>query len=142
MSAYKVTEECIKRIQSGEYDFMVLNFANPDMVGHTGEFDAAVKAVEVVDECLQRVVEAILAQNGRAIVTADHGNIEKMIDKLTRKPLTEHTTSEVMCIIVDNDRKNIKMREHGRLCDVAPTLLELMGIKQPEIMTGKSLIAE
>ena len=142
MSAYKVTEECIKRIQSGEYDFMVLNFANPDMVGHTGEFDAAVKAVEVVDECLQRVVEAILAQNGRTIVTADHGNIEKMIDKLTRKPLTEHTTSEVMCIIVDNDRKNIKMREHGRLCDVAPTLLELMGIKQPEIMTGKSLIAE
>ncbi|NLB62079.1 MAG: 2,3-bisphosphoglycerate-independent phosphoglycerate mutase [Clostridiales bacterium] len=142
MSAYEVAEECVKRIESGKYDFIVLNFANPDMVGHTGDFDATVEAVKVVDECLKRVVETILAQNGRAIITADHGNAEKMIDRLTRKPLTEHTTSKVMLIVADNEKNNIGLRENGKLCDVAPTLLQLMNIEKPEIMTGISLIME
>lgn len=139
MSAYEVTQEAIARINSGKYDLMILNFANPDMVGHTGVMDAAVKAVHTVDECAMRVVDAILACGGRAIMTADHGNCEMMADS-SGTPFTAHTTSPVPLILIDNESKHKALRSGGRLSDVAPTLLELMGLEQPAEMTGKSLI--
>lgn len=137
MSAYEVTEKAVEEIKSGKYDLMILNFANCDMVGHTGVFDAAVKAVAAVDECLQKVVEALLATGGQVIVTADHGNADKMFDN-EGMPFTAHTTNPVPLIVIGGD--NISLREGGTLADVAPTLLQLMGIKQPGEMTGKTLI--
>ncbi len=139
MSAYEVAEEAVKRIESGKYDVMILNFANPDMVGHTGVMEAAVKAVHTVDECAARVTEAIIANGGRALVTADHGNCERMFDE-NGEPFTAHTTNPVPMILVDESQRGISLREGGRLCDVAPTLLALMGLPKPEEMTGKSLI--
>ena len=141
MSAYEVAAEAKARIESGKYDVMILNFANPDMVGHTGVMDAAVKAVHAVDECLNTVVNAILATGGRCIVTADHGNCELMWDEAQNAPFTAHTTLPVPCILVDDTRKDVKLREGGRLCDLAPTLLELLGLPIPAEMTGKSLLA-
>lgn len=140
MSAYEVAGEAVKRITSGEYDAMILNFANPDMVGHTGVMDAAVKAVHAVDACLGYVVSAILAKGGRCIITADHGNCEYMWDEENGVPFTAHTTNPVPCILVDDERKSVKLRNDGRLSDLAPTLLELIGLPKPEEMTGKSLI--
>ena len=140
MSAYQVADEAVKRIEGGKYDVMILNFANPDMVGHTGVMEAAVKAVDAVDKCLEKVVEAILAQGGRCIITADHGNCEYMWDEKENAPFTAHTTNPVPCVLVDNSRKNVKLREGGRLSDLAPTLLALLGLKKPGEMTGKSLI--
>lgn len=140
MSAYEVAAEAVKRITSGEYDAMILNFANPDMVGHTGVMDAAVKAVHAVDACLGYVVSAILAKGGRCIITADHGNCEYMWDEQNDVPFTAHTTNPVPCILVDDERRNAKLREDGRLSDLAPTLLELLGMAKPDEMTGKSLI--
>ncbi len=141
MSAYEVAAEAKARIESGKYDVMILNFANPDMVGHTGVMDAAVKAVHAVDECLHTVVEAIKKTGGRCIVTADHGNCELMWDEAQNAPFTAHTTLPVPCILVDDTRKGAKLREGGRLCDLAPTLLTLLGLPIPEEMTGKSLLA-
>ncbi len=140
MSAYEVTEEAVKRIDSGKYDVMILNFANPDMVGHTGVMEAAVKAVHTVDECAAKVVEAILRNGGRAIITADHGNCEKMLADDGVTPFTAHTTNPVPVILVDNGRKDAKLRSGGRLSDLAPTMLDLMGMEIPREMTGKSLI--
>ena len=140
MSAYEVAAEAKARIESGKYDVMILNFANPDMVGHTGVMDAAVKAVHAVDACLNTVVEAILKTGGRCIVTADHGNCELMWDEAQNAPFTAHTTLPVPCILVDDARKDATLREGGRLCDLAPTLLELLGLPVPAEMTGKSLI--
>jgi len=136
MSAYDVTERAIEEINSGKYDLMILNFANCDMVGHTGVFDAAVKAVKAVDECLLKVVKALRATGGEVIVTADHGNADKMYEK-DGSPFTAHTTNPVPVVIVGD--RNVTLRSGGTLADVAPTLLKLMGIKQPEEMTGKSL---
>lgn len=136
MSAYEVTERAVAEIESGKYDLMILNFANCDMVGHTGVFDAAVKAVKTVDECLIKVVDALRATGGEVIVTADHGNADKMFDN-DGAPFTAHTTNPVPVIVI-GDRK-CELRNGGTLADVAPTLLKLMGIKQPEEMTGKSL---
>ncbi len=138
MSAYEVAEEAVNRINSKKYDVIILNFANPDMVGHTGIFDAAKKAIEAVDECLGKVVDAILAQNGVAIITADHGNSEQMIDYETGGAYTAHTTNPVPLIVLGlgND---FKLRE-GRLSDLAPTMLDIMGLPKPEEMTGESLI--
>ena len=141
MSAYEVAAEAKARIESGKYDVMILNFANPDMVGHTGVMEAAVSAVHAVDECLNTVVEAILKTGGRCIVTADHGNCELMWDEAQNAPFTAHTTLPVPCILVDDTRKDVKLREGGRLCDLAPTLLELLGLPIPAEMTGKSLLA-
>ena len=141
MSAYEVAAEAKARIESGKYDVMILNFANPDMVGHTGVMEAAVKAVHAVDECLNTVVTAILKTGGRCIVTADHGNCELMWDEAQNAPFTAHTTLPVPCILVDDTRKDVKLREGGRLCDLAPTLLELLGLPIPAEMTGKSLLA-
>lgn len=136
MSAYPVCDEVINRITSGKYDMIVLNFANCDMVGHTGIFDAAVKAVEVVDECVGRVVKATMKMNGTAIIAADHGNVDKMLDE-DGTPFTAHTTFDVpFCIIGPPCR----LRERGRLADISPTMLYLMGIPQPAEMDGENLI--
>ena len=139
MSAYAVAERAIEKLSSNEYDVMILNFANCDMVGHTGDFNAAVKAVKVVDECVKKVVDKILELNGLAIITADHGNADKMQDE-DGSPFTAHTTNQVPFVIVGNEVKGIKLRDDGILADVAPTLLDLMQTKIPEEMSGKSLI--
>lgn len=136
MSAYPVCDAVEERILSGKYDMVVLNFANCDMVGHTGIFEAAVKAVEVVDECVGRVVDATLKMGGIAIITADHGNADKMKDT-DDSPFTAHTTFSVPFCIVGAP---CKLREGGRLADIAPTMLQLMDIPQPKEMEGKSLI--
>lgn len=140
MSAYPVTDEAVKRISSGKYDMMILNFANCDMVGHTGIMEAAEKAVRVVDECVDRVVKAVLAQNGSLLITADHGNADQMIDPESGEPFTAHTTNPVPLIYVNLNEKNVKLRDGGRLADLAPTLLDMMGLEQPAEMTGKSMI--
>ena len=140
MSAFEVTDEVIKRIESGKYDVIILNYANCDMVGHTGVMNAAVEAVEAVDQCLGRVVEAIRATGGKVIITADHGNAEKMIDYDTGEPHTAHTNNPVPVILVDDSQKDVKLRQGGRLADIAPTLLDLMGLEKPEDMTGETLI--
>ncbi len=138
MSAYEVCEEVIRRIDSDKYDFIVINFANPDMVGHTGVFEAAKKAVEVVDECVGKIVDKILFKDGVVCITADHGNAEMMTDLKTGKIMTSHTTDPVPFIYVSRDPK--PLRDKGILADIAPTLLQIMGVEVPEEMTGKSLI--
>ncbi len=135
MSAYEVTDRCVERIESGEYDVIILNFANCDMVGHTGIFEAAVKAVETVDECVGRVVEATQSMGGIAMITADHGNAEEMA-KADGSPMTAHTTNLVPFIVVG---AAVELQE-GRLADIAPTILDVMGLACPEEMDGKSLI--
>ncbi len=137
MSAYEVTDEVVKRINSKEYDVIVLNYANPDMVGHTGFFDAARTAIETVDKCLGRVISAIQEQGGVALITADHGNAEQMIDYDTGGPFTAHTTNVVPLIAVGLGE--VKLKE-GRLSDLTPTILDIMGVKKPEEMTGSSII--
>lgn len=138
MSAYLVKDELLKRLDEHDYDLIVLNFANPDMVGHTGVMEAAVKAVEVVDECLGEVVEKILSMDGKIIITADHGNAENMINLDTNSPMTAHTTNKVPCIVLGEG--DVKLNEGSKLCDIAPTLLKMMKIEKPEEMTGKSII--
>jgi 2,3-bisphosphoglycerate-independent phosphoglycerate mutase len=140
MSAYGICQEALKRIESGEYHLVVVNFANCDMVGHTGVLKAAIRAVEVTDECVGKIVAAMQARGGSAIVLADHGNCEQMIDPETGGPHTSHTTYDVELIVVDNRYKGTKLREGGRLADVAPTALKLMGIEKPKEMTGESLV--
>jgi 2,3-bisphosphoglycerate-independent phosphoglycerate mutase len=137
MSAYEVAEEAVKRIDSKKYDVIILNFANCDMVGHTGIFDAAKSAVEAVDECVGKVISAVQAQGGIAFITADHGNAEQMIDYETGGPFTAHTTNVVPLIGIGLG--NVKLKE-GKLADLTPTILELLGLEKPEEMTGQSLI--
>lgn len=141
MSAYLVTEAVVERVRSGKYSLIILNYANPDMVGHTGIYEAAVKAVEAVDACVGRVVEAVLAQGGAVLLIADHGNAEKMIDLETGQPHTAHTTNPVPFVLILDDGREHRLRAGGVLADVAPTILDLMGIPVPKAMTGKSLIA-
>lgn len=138
MSAYELTDEMIKRLDSDEYDMIILNYANPDMVGHTGVYEAAKKAVETVDKCLGKVVNKVLEKEGTVFITADHGNSEQMIDYSTGKPMTAHTTNLVPFLYVAKDAK--EMKELGILADIAPTMLEIMGLPVPQEMTGKSLI--
>jgi 2,3-bisphosphoglycerate-independent phosphoglycerate mutase len=140
MSAYDVAEVVMERLDSEKYDVIVVNFANPDMVGHTGLLSAAVKAAEAVDECVGRVLDKVKALGGAAIVTADHGNFEKMIDESPDDPHTAHTIGDVPLIIFDEKFKKGKLREGGRLADIGPTLLQIMDLPQPEEMTGKSLL--
>jgi 2,3-bisphosphoglycerate-independent phosphoglycerate mutase len=140
MSAQGVCDETINRINSGQYDLLVVNFANADMVGHTGVLPAAIKAVEVVDACVGRILEALKPFNGVALVLADHGNAEQMIDPSTGGPHTAHTTYQVEIIVVDDRFKGRKLRSDGRLADVAPTALAMMGLEKPVEMTGTSLI--
>lgn len=140
MSAIQVRDEVIERIDSGKYDLIVLNFANPDMVGHTGIFEAAVKAVEVVDGCVGAVVDETLKKGGCVLLTADHGNAEKMIDLTTGQPHTAHTTNPVPFTLIINDAQKHSLREDGILADIAPTALQLLHIPRPKAMSGKSLI--
>lgn len=137
MSAYPVTEEVLSRIESGKYDVIILNFANCDMVGHTGVFDCAVKAVETVDECMGKVVDAVLGRGGVVCITADHGNADQMVDPETNDVFTAHTTNPVPFVVAG---KSCELREGGRLADIAPTLLDIMGMEKPAEMTGQSLI--
>lgn len=139
MSAYLVTDEVIKKIESGAYDVIILNFANGDMVGHSGIMEAAVKAVEAVDSCIGRIVPAILKKGGALFITADHGNCEEMKDD-HGGPMTAHTTDPVPLIYVSDDARRAKLRERGGLSDIAPTMLELLQIQKPGEMTGESLI--
>ncbi len=140
MSAPAVAQETIARIRSGKYDFIVLNFANMDMVGHTGVLSAAIQAVRTVDECVKAIVGEILSRGGKLLITADHGNAEKMIDEKGH-PHTAHTLNPVPLILVDDTRKNARLKT-GVLGDIAPTILQLLGIPQPEKMTGTSLLRE
>ena len=139
MSAYEVTDKVLDAINSEKYDCIILNYANPDMVGHTGSLEAAIKAIETVDECLGKVVEAVEKQNGVLLITADHGNAEQMIDYKTGEPHTAHTTNPVPLILVGMENAKLKQ---GRLADLAPTMLWVMGLEKPEEMTGESLIIE
>ncbi len=138
MSAPAVTEEVLQRIESDRYNLIILNFANMDMVGHTGILAAAVTACRTVDSCVARIVSRVLAKQGTVIVTADHGNAEEMVDA-DGNPHTAHTLNPVRLILVDDDRKGAQLQE-GRLADIAPTILDIMGIEQPTEMTGQSLI--
>ena len=137
MSAYEVADECVKRIESGKYDVIILNFANCDMVGHTGVFEAAVKAVEAVDACAGKVIDATLAAGGQVLLTADHGNADRMYD-VDGSPFTAHTTNPVPFLVAGAG--DVKLREGGVLADIAPTMLKLLGLDQPAEMTGKSII--
>ena len=137
MSAYLVTDEVVKRIESGNYDVIILNYANCDMVGHTGVFEAAQKAVEAVDTCLGRTVDAILKMGGSALITADHGNADQMYER-DGSPFTAHTTNPVPLIVVGQG--NCELRKGGRLADLAPTMLKILGLPQPAEMTGESII--
>lgn len=139
MSAYKVAEGLVDSIKSDKYDVIIVNFANPDMVGHTGIEEAAIKAVEVVDECVGNVVKAIKEVNGQMFICADHGNAEQLVDYETGTPFTAHTINPVPFILV-NYGEAYTLREGGCLADIAPTLIEMMGMTQPVEMTGKSLL--
>lgn len=136
MSAYEVTDKLVPAIKSGKYDMIILNFANCDMVGHTGVFEAAVKAVEAVDDCVGRVVDAIREMGGVALITADHGNADKMVDD-DGEPFTAHTTNPVPFCVIGYD---CELKDGGRLADIAPTMLQILGLPQPEEMDGTSLI--
>ncbi|HXE95410.1 MAG TPA: 2,3-bisphosphoglycerate-independent phosphoglycerate mutase [Dongiaceae bacterium] len=139
MSAYKVTDELLARLDSDAYDVIILNFANCDMVGHTGIEAAAIKAVEAVDACVGRIIAKVREKGGAALITADHGNAEQLTDE-NGEPFTAHTTNPVWLVLVDDSRRDVKLREGGRLADVAPTMLKVLGIAQPPEMTGESLL--
>lgn len=135
MSAYEVTEALLNELEADKFDAIILNYANPDMVGHSGMLEPTIKAIEAVDECLGRVVDKILELGGTAIITADHGNSDEVVT-LDGKPMTAHTTNPVPVIIT---KHGIEMRENGILADLAPTMLKLLNIPQPEEMTGQPL---
>ena len=139
MSAYEVTDKVVEALENDKYDVVILNFANTDMVGHTGSLEAAIKAVEAVDECVGRIVKVIEEKKGNLIITADHGNAEQMIDYKTGEPHTAHTTNSVPIILI-TDNPDYKLKENGKLADLAPTMLDLMGLEKPEEMTGESLL--
>lgn len=138
MSAREVTSTVLDRLDQDKYDMIILNFANPDMVGHTGIFQAAKKAIEVVDECLGMIVSKILEKNGTVFITADHGNSEQMVDYSTGNPMTAHTTNSVPFLYVS--KNSTELRKDGILADISPTILQVMGLEKPKEMTGKSLI--
>lgn len=138
MSAVEVTDKLVDAVNSGKFDLIVVNYANTDMVGHTGSYDAAVKAVETIDGCLERLVNAVENARGSILITADHGNSEQMKDDKTGQPHTSHTTNPVPLIMAGYGADKYKLK-NGRLCDIAPTILNIMGIGQPEDMTGEVL---
>lgn len=140
MSAQEVTDAVLERLRSKVFDMVILNFANPDMVGHTGIYSAAVKAVETVDRCVGAVANEVLSQGGAVLITADHGNAEKMFDPETGQPHTAHTTNPVPFILAMKNCRDLRLREGGILADIAPTILDLLGLEKPKAMTGRSLI--
>ncbi|MDE5789258.1 MAG: 2,3-bisphosphoglycerate-independent phosphoglycerate mutase [Clostridia bacterium] len=139
MSAYDVTDKVLEELDSGEFDVIILNFANCDMVGHTGVISAAIKAVGTVDECVKKVVDKILAMGGAALLTADHGNADRLLSD-DGSPFTAHTTNPVPVVLISDKHKGVELRKDGILADLAPTLLTVMGLPVPAEMTGKSLI--
>ena len=141
MSAYEVCDQLVNAIKSGKYDVIIINFANPDMVGHTGVEEATIKAIEAVDECVGKAVEALKEVDGVMFICADHGNAEQLVDYETGAPFTAHTTNPVPFILVNAD-PSYKLREGGCLADIVPTIIELMGMEQPVEMTGKSLLVK
>jgi 2,3-bisphosphoglycerate-independent phosphoglycerate mutase len=140
MAAHEITRATVEAIRSGQFDLLVVNYANGDMVGHTGNLSAATKAIEVVDACVGELLAALKSKNGKALVLADHGNAEQMVDPLTGGPQTAHTTFPVEIIVVDDAQQTAKIRSGGRLADVAPTALKLMGLPVPTEMTGTPLV--
>ncbi|MGL5616106.1 MAG: 2,3-bisphosphoglycerate-independent phosphoglycerate mutase [Sarcina sp.] len=142
MSAFELTEELVKRIDEDKYDMIILNYANPDMVGHTGVVEAAVKAIEAIDTCLGTVVEKVLEKDGTVFITADHGNAEVMIDPVTKAPFTAHTSNLVPLLWVAKDAEGKALKEDGKLADIAPSMLEVMGLNKPAEMTGESLLVK
>jgi 2,3-bisphosphoglycerate-independent phosphoglycerate mutase len=138
MSAPEVTDNLVAAIESGDYDAIICNFANPDMVGHTGIYEAAVRAIETIDRCLGRIIDALQRAGGELLITADHGNAEQMVDRETGQPHTAHTNNPVPLIYVGREAF---LREDGALCDIAPTLLQIMGLEQPAEMSGRSLVS-
>jgi len=138
MSAYEVCDNLVESIRSDKYDVIIVNFANPDMVGHTGIMEAAIKAIETVDECVGKTVDAILDVDGQMFICADHGNAEKLLDE-DGEPFTAHTTNPVPFVLVNYD-EDYTLREGGCLADIVPTMIEMMGMEQPAEMTGKSLL--
>lgn len=138
MSAEEVTDKLCAAIDSGEFDVLIVNYANGDMVGHTGSFEAAVKAMEAVDRCIGRVLDKVIANNGQMLITADHGNCEQMQDYVSGQVHTQHTTEYVPFVYVGD--RSVSVREGGKLCDVAPTILDLMNLPKPIEMTGTSLL--
>jgi 2,3-bisphosphoglycerate-independent phosphoglycerate mutase len=139
MSAFEVTQAVAEEMRSGDYDLIVVNYANLDMVGHTGKLWAAVKAAEAVDECMGVIMTEAESQDGSLLIISDHGNAEYMVDTGTGKPFTAHTGAPVHGVLV-NYRKRNELYPRGKLADVAPTILELLGLDQPGEMTGRSLI--
>lgn len=142
MSSIGVTSGLLDALNENKYDVIIINYANPDMVGHTGVFEAAVKAIKQIDKCLDTVSKKVLEMDGVLLITADHGNVEKMEDPITHAPFTAHTTNKVPFIVVSNRYRDIKLRSGGKLADIAPTMLQILGIPQPKEMTGESLIEE
>jgi 2,3-bisphosphoglycerate-independent phosphoglycerate mutase len=139
MSADQVTDKLLELLDQDQYDVIILNFANCDMVGHTGIEAAAIKAVEAVDACVAKVVAKVQEKGGAVLITADHGNAEQMQDE-NGEPFTAHTTNPVWLVLVDDSRKNVSLRKGGRLADIAPTMLKMLDLAQPLEMTGESLI--
>ena len=139
MSACGVTEGLLEALNSDKYDVIIINYANPDMVGHTGVFEAAVAAVKKIDACIDKVSKKVLELGGELLITADHGNVELMEDPVTHAPFTAHTTNKVPFILVSEKYKNVKLKD-GKLCDIAPTMLDILGLKKPEEMNGTTLI--
>jgi 2,3-bisphosphoglycerate-independent phosphoglycerate mutase len=140
MSAFKVTEELITRMEEKHYGLIVLNFANGDMVGHSGILEAAVRACEAVDKCLGKLVSAFTEKGGTVLITSDHGNAEVMKDPNSADPFTAHSSNPVPFLLINKNYKGSRLRKDGSLRDIAPTILELMGLPIPDEMTGKSLI--
>ncbi|MEE9393940.1 MAG: 2,3-bisphosphoglycerate-independent phosphoglycerate mutase [Planctomycetota bacterium] len=140
MSAPEVTDKVIAAIESGQYDFIIMNYANPDMVGHTGNMEAAIKAIEVVDHCVDRVSKSVLAAGGGILLTADHGNAEELIDEASGGTKTAHSTNLVPLLLIDDQLKAASLAKGGRLADVVPTAFAICGIEKPSAMTGRSLL--
>jgi 2,3-bisphosphoglycerate-independent phosphoglycerate mutase len=138
MSAPEVTDKLVAAIESGGYDAIICNFANPDMVGHTGIYEAAVEAIETIDRCLGRIMDALRRSGGELLITADHGNAEQMVDRVSGQPHTAHTNNPVPLIYVG---RQALLHEQGALCDIAPTMLQIMGLEQPPEMSGRSLVS-
>jgi 2,3-bisphosphoglycerate-independent phosphoglycerate mutase len=141
MEAYNVTEELLARLAGERFDFILVNFANGDMVGHTGDFEAARKAIEVVDECVGRLVEKLLEMDAHVLITADHGNAEQMVNHETGKAQTSHSICPVELIYVARNARKRKLPERGKLSDIAPTVLRLLGLAIPEEMTADALVS-
>jgi 2,3-bisphosphoglycerate-independent phosphoglycerate mutase len=140
MSAPEITKTVLNKLQENNYDFIAINFANPDIIGHTGNLKAAIQAVECVDQCVGVIAKKVQEKNGIAIITADHGNVEEMINLKTGEIDTKHSKNPVPFILVDNQKRKIKLKDEGNLADVAPTILELFQIKKPKEMNGRSLL--